>query len=254
MKERPILFKAEMVRAILAGHKTQTRRLAEFVPYRPGLNLEATSLVPGHYCTGVPTSGWVLRSMQGSCWNDRTKPSHCRQGQPGDRLWVKECFWEAGDWRRSYPEDDEFRAWSGTDRIHFNADGNPPNEPNSDYPEGLRNGAFSASYPHPAKIWRKMSSLHMKRKYSRLLLEITAVRIERLNRISEQDAVAEGVEEMMVGSAAAHVWRDYKLSGNAHFACTSAKESYASLWEKINGAGSWTANPWVWVIEFRKVT
>lgn len=143
----------------------------------------------------------------------------CPYGRAGDRLWVKETFSAHG-------------AFGADGRIFYRADIADGQEPH-----GLH--------------WKP--SIFMPRKASRMTLEITAVRCERLNTISEEDAGAEGVEEMMVGTARAHVWRDYGLKGDAHFACTSAKESYQTLWDSINGAGAWAKNPWVWVITFSRI-
>ncbi len=94
-KERPILFSDEMVRALLANRKTQTRRIAKFKPYMPGqtLNLSFSGFDLGYYCTDVPSSGYVLRTRDGNgVWNDRTKPLHCPYGKVGDRLWVREAW------------------------------------------------------------------------------------------------------------------------------------------------------------------
>jgi hypothetical protein len=100
--------------------------------------------------------------------------------------------------------------------------------------------------------WRP--SIFMHRWASRITLDITAIRMERLQDISEADATAEGVEQMHIGNEPACVWRDYQLKGDTHFACTCARESYRTLWESINGRDSWAGNPWVWVISFRRAT
>lgn len=99
MKEHPIIFTPANIRAILEGRKTQTRRVAKWKPREAGLNLDAASLSVGYYHTGVPSSGFVLRSMGGSCWNDRTYPLHCPYGVPGDRL-VIYCKHETSKRRR----------------------------------------------------------------------------------------------------------------------------------------------------------
>ncbi len=101
--------------------------------------------------------------------------SFCPKGVVGDTLWVRETWWQAGYSYQTYPEDDEY-SWHGSRRVHYAADGNPPNEPNRDYPRGLSNGAFSAAEPN--KVWRKRPSVHMPRWASRLLLEIIEIKIE----------------------------------------------------------------------------
>lgn len=212
MKERPILFSAPMVRALLAGTKTQTRRI---VKVQPG------DVHVMRYCAGDLAARQI-----GACrWEDVRVP----YGAPGDCLWVRENVWQAGKWAQTHPEDDSWSKWCGSDRIHFSADGPPPNEANPDYPEGLCGGAYSAA--HPCRLWRQFPSIHMRRQWSRIALEITAVRVERLNDITEVDAIAEGVTKGPLTNR----W------------------AYRELWEDINGAGSWALNPWVWVIEFRKV-
>lgn len=177
MKERPILFSGEMVRAILAGRKTQTRRTLKIQPYENGVAL----INQNHdaFITAGPDYG---------CKNP--------YGHPGDRLWVKETF---------MPD-----------------------------PYVGQNFIYRATEPDPDRYnghkWKP--SIFCTRKASRLTLEIVAVRVERLRQISEADALAEGVTS----------------------AAWSAVESYFTLWESINGkTHSWESNPWVWVIEFRKL-
>jgi hypothetical protein len=211
MKERPILFSAPMVRAILAGTKTQTRRV---------VNLPADAK---HVCYWAPPSG---RSESGyadpgvNYWTPdpagETDSNHlnpCPYGQPGDRLWVREAFmhepadycWEASVSIPCRPASTVYRA---------------------DYPESK-----------PGEGWKP--SIHMPRHLSRILLEVTSVRVERLQDISEADAVAEGVD---FAGHTDEIMHDY-----------SPDERFSMLWESINGAGSWNENPWVWVIEFRRV-
>lgn len=109
--------------------------------------------------------------------------SFCPKGVVGDSLWVRETWWQAGYSYQTYPEDDEY-TWCGSRRVHYNADGDPPNEPNRDYPKGLRNGAFSAAEPN--KVWRKRPSIHMPRWASRILLEIVGVKLESRASIDEK--------------------------------------------------------------------
>ena len=182
MKERPILFSAPMVRAILSGAKTQTRRIVK--------NAHMMS-VDGEL---VPIAAF------------------CPYGQPGGRLWVRETFACVCTQEMRYVE---YKA----DRSLADFDG-------YDNPAGGR--------------WRP--SIHMPRWASRITLEITDVRVERLQDISEADAVAEGARPTLA-----------PLDTVRLGAAGTAKEGFRQIWESINGPGSWDANPWVWAIEFKKL-
>lgn len=174
MEERPILFSGPMVRAILAGTKTQTRRTVKF-----------------------PKSG----SIEGTT-NSRTgifTPYQCPYGVPGDRLWVKE-------------------TWSLT------------TTPDGEKIVPLYAADYTAREYESLKPWKP--SIFMPRRLSRITLEITGIRVERVQDISQADAIAEGTPP---------------IKGLAE------RDAYQVLWESINGAESWAANPWVWVIEFKKV-
>lgn len=230
MKERPILFSAPMVRALLAGTKTQTRRVVKPQPDEHGLNRHGD----------VWPKNWK--------WFDSSGLDHrCPYGQPGDRLWVREAF--------SGPRcEEEFApsAWYQADNIWYWADGNP--------------SSGDWTKPRP--------SIHMPRWASRILLEIVAVRVERLQDISESDAKAEGCQP----DTPETWWQGYihmesiddlvhvtskgeappdgmiepkKMKPRTHL-LRSAKDHYRALWEYINGPGSWAANPFVWVVEFRR--
>ena len=222
MKERPILFSSPMVRAILDGRKTQTRRVCK--GQRELSNVHDFQL-------------------------DR-----CPFGQPGDRLWVRET-WRIGAWDQD----------AGCVALDYSADGFARREwiqvPDNDlflklwqqscddaYAAGLHpfDGFFKWEPGQSPCRWRP--SIHMYRWASRITLEITGVRVERLNDISDADAKFEGAsfhDGLGVGHSG---WRhDF---GDVH---ADARSSFARLWESINGAGSWNANPWVWVIEFRRV-
>lgn len=212
-KERPIRFRGDMVRAIIDGRTTQTRRKIKPIkhPY-------------GHMLTPDEVANEIIHE---------TGAISSPYGKIGDRLWVREPFWQAGDWLQSHPEDDGYKVWSGSCRIFYSADGSPPNEPNRNSPNGLLHGR-SAADPH--NIWRSRPSIHMPRRASRILLEITGVRVERLNDISDADAWAEGVD----------------MTDALSMPCAEgAVAAYSALWERINGKGSWDLNPWVWVIEFK---
>ena len=187
MTDRPILFQGDMVRALLAGTKTQTRRVVK------GEALE-----------------WLQPSMFTPEYVALPENGMCPYGQPGDRLWVRESHWWFRD--EHNPATGYFPPTLTADDVEYRADGEVP-----------------------GRIWRP--SIHMHRWASRITLEITAARVERLQDISEADAVAEGCANSL------------HLPGGRF-----ANENYAHLWWQINGDGSWESNPWVWVIEFKRVT
>lgn len=205
MVDRPILFSAPMVRAILAGQKTQTRRALRRQFALGALPVEMPKTTP---------EGWVVNGHSGVWWCDaEANPEEavrCPYGMPGDRLWVRESHWFFQD------ECDPVTGYTPpvmtVDDVEYRADG-----------ESTRHG------------WRP--SIHMPRWASRITLVITGVRVERLQAIREADAMAEGAEPTLVppdGGSWPHV------------------EGFETLWKSINGAESWDANPWVWVVEFER--
>jgi len=216
MLERPIIFNADMVRAVLDGRKTQTRRIVN----------------------GVPSShdfhGWVLSSTSAkdegkACWAIGNSPLlnkpirvRCPFGAVGDRLWVRET-WMPDAPRNGTWADVEFYGCKGS--------------PLSMIPKRFRKPEHCihrASWDGSEMVgWTP--SIHMPRWASRITLEITGVRVERLQDISEQDAAAEGAST------------ELSLIGEKHYL------GYRSLWKSIYSADSWQANPWVWVIEFKRL-
>lgn len=203
MKERPILFSGAMVRALLAGTKTQTRRIAKPVRH-PDLG-------------NVYSPGALVLEHEPQHVIDRV----CPYGQPGDRLWVRET-WAYG--------------------IHALNSRNAEREGPWVY------GADSAAEQgRLCDRWRP--SIHMHREASRITLELTDVRVERLQVISEADARAEGTTP--IPDPCDHVrlaCSDIGCSGPQPY-----RVGFRSLWEQINGPDSWDANPWVWVIEFKRL-
>ena len=218
MKERPILFSAPMVRAILAGRKTQTRRAV-----KPRKDVAFGCLMQPHELAGEVNSGIF---------------ENCPYGQPGDRLWVRENFqplfadgienhWET-DWKTGKGYSVSYPATDGVQEF-FNLD----------------DELSSSCKP----------SIHMPRWASRILLEIRGIRIELLNDISKADATAEGIESVRVSEKCFRCVDYLRVGKTDQKEATVGNEvkSYATLWESINGPGSWDANPWVWVVEFKKL-
>ena len=192
MKERPILFSGPMVRAILEGRKTQTRRIAK------GISI----------ITGDDRSGAT---------DDR-----CPYGVPGDLLWVRE-------------------AWS-TDPCY---DHIMPSRLRTEWPVYYDSGPGLVI---TLGFHRVRPSIHMPRWASRLTLNVTGVKVERLNEISEQDARAEGVPQDTYPC-------DHSRRTCDEVGCLGPtyRSSFAALWDELHGAGAWDANPWVWVVEFKRV-
>jgi hypothetical protein len=200
MRERPILFSAPMVRALLTGTKTQTRRVVK-------VHIVA-SMDPPRGKADVEAWYPFVELGDGSFVSVTTL---CPYGQPGDRLWVRETFSRHVD-----------ESGFGSDKTIYRADGE-------------RDGM----------LWTP--SIHMPRWASRITLEVTGVRVERLQDISEADAVAEGIVMEPEGY--------WGIEGADEDHLRSTPEiAYRNLWESINGPGSWDANPWVWVVEFKRVT
>ena len=228
MKEHPILFSAPMVRAILAGTKTQTRRVVKPQPHHGQVGRMAN----------LGGTDWAMDD------GDLSGLWRCPYGQPGDRLWVRET------WAAVHFSFDHETGYC--DDLHGSHDIPPAKTP-------YWTPVYAADDYHEKHIddrgfpWRP--SIHMPRWASRITLEIVSVRVERLNEISEDDAMAEGVETTMRAvspSQTVEVFKDYFAPGAHHQ--RDARGSFSSLWESINGAGSWDANPWVWVVEFKVVS
>jgi hypothetical protein len=219
MKERGMIFNGEMVRAILDGRKTQTRRI--MVP-QPAGDIER-GVFPN-----PDAIGWIssLKHKHGS-----TTAHFCPYGKPGDRIWVRETFQGPlfdFDLMDSYCKDPA--PFEKPEFCVYKADGVPAPE-------------FYDADDELHCRWQP--SIHMPRWASRILLEITDVRVERLNSISQEDAQAEGME--LTG------WRPTYSDPDSGGEAWTPYDNFAQLWESIYGEESWQANPWVWVIEFKRV-
>lgn len=201
MRERPILFNGAMVRAILAGQKTQTRRVLK---------------MPHGYWETSPNGLTPI-------------PAGCPFGQPGDRLWVRET------WR---PQTIHSCAMDTCDcdavGVTYAAD-------NEWIPHTWQNPVPDDWCMPEAAARGNVPSIHMPRWACRIALEITAVRVERLQAISDPDALAEGIEELN---------GRYTPNGGS-YECRTPVGAFHELWTSTGG--NWDSNPWVWVIEFKRV-
>lgn len=195
MKEKPILFSGQMVRAIIDRRKTQTRRIVK------------------------PQPDWIDKSVM--FWRGKAamiNEHRCPYGQPGDRIWVRESHAPAADcwgrWERSIEKNCNL---FGPGELHYKADSGKP------------------------YIDRWRPSIHMPRWASRITLEITGVRIERLCDIDKTDSIAEGCAGGH-GAIAGYTYNATPI------------EQFRALWDSINAKRApWASNPWVWVIEFRRI-
>jgi hypothetical protein len=234
MKERPILFSGPMVRALLDGRKTQTRRVVKSRPWTTG----------DYFASGEYSTDLGYEASRGEFWAGFRHPSihpdgsacyeRCPYGAPGDRLWVRE-------------------TWRSVVAI------NPPGKttelgvaryvPDQQY---CRRVEFQATQARDSEPWRP--SIHMPRWASRITLEVTGVRVERLQDITEADAAAEGVESLRNEG---EYWKDYLRSTAQcdELVCLNARDSFWTLWDSLNAARGfgWDANPWVWVVEFTRI-
>ncbi|HCM7338704.1 TPA: hypothetical protein N3275_003400 [Klebsiella pneumoniae] len=213
MKERGMIFNGEMVRAILDGRKTQTRRPVKFPVLDKNLGCE----LAGNELAGELSAGNYLNSAF---------------GKPGDRVWVRETW---GVVSHELDEDGRIQPWTPNrpaTAIHEMPFGNGYYSGHAIYAaDGDFTWGDDDGYEDGRSCWRP--SIHMPKAASRILLEITDVRVERLRSMSQGDARAEGV---------------IAASGPME-----AGLAFRELWDSIYGEESWKANPWVWVIEFKRV-
>lgn len=206
MKEHGILFTAPMVRAILAGTKTQTRRTLNPQPTLhdfdngkgPIPSLSGRHVAKGIEHIGCDASAGLMGYVRAP------------HGPVGRRLWVRETWCAPGAF-----------ATLKTGRVTYRAD--------------IADGKNPLGHP-----WKP--AIHMPRWASRITLEVTRVRLERVQSITEDDARAEGVELETAGPV-------YRYADGR----VDARSVYADLWDTINGAGSWASNPWVWAYDFKRV-
>lgn len=250
-KERPILFSGPMVRALLDGRKTVTRR-----EIKPRMRSADTQFELHQQ----PDGSWrPMHTFDESCMDAKgtEHPIVCPYGQPGDRLWVREA------WQDVHPVQviDRYSQLGRagipgppgvTYQTIYRADGEYPKVHHThEHPyrciEPDPNHGFLGAADSGWTGWTP--SIHMPRWASRILLEITDVRVERLQEISEAQALAEGVR-LYTDHAELGDW--YHVDGIETYSADPRK-SFELLWTSINGDESWSANPWVWAVEFKRV-
>ncbi|MES0290526.1 hypothetical protein [Citrobacter freundii] len=240
MKERGMIFNGEMVRAILDGRKTQTRRIMKVQPsdsFHPTHNGYDLDLNAHWYTPGVVDKNGYLHPAKKDVFGvaDENEGYTCPFGAVGDRIWVRETWAEAG---AGAPDLKLYRA---------------------NYPEHVP--AHYENVPTADEI-RWTPSIHMPRWASRLALEITGVRVERLDKISEEDAIAEGMQCVICRSCKGDP--DYSttqydpdtLAAVDEISCqpcASNRSKFFSLWDSIYGEGNHCMGDWVWVIEFKRI-
>ncbi|HBX0838314.1 TPA: hypothetical protein MJG19_14665 [Klebsiella pneumoniae] len=218
MTERGMIFNGEMVRALLDGRKTQTRRIVKgtdsAVKFCKEWNINGEEVFV------------VLGEKDHTGMNPVLGAISCPFGAVGNRIWVREAF-----------------------RVHSRA----TDVATLVYKASERNSWTEQTHRVPVAVCNKPAtpekwtpSLHMPRWASRILLEITDVRVERLNAINEHDAQAEGVAKLRGG-----FWKHYQPGWTQHQ--LSARGSFVTLWKSIYGDESWNSNPWVWVIKFKRI-
>ena len=233
VKERPIIFSGEMVKAILDRKNTMTRRVVKsnFINHYKHAHIIKQSSDKSRegkaYFYDKPCSSMVLSSQLVS------NP----YGKVGDRLWVRETWQEIGPdclltYKATYPSDLYAKR---------------PELENVPPIEALKDKGY---------LWK--SPLFMPREFSRLLLEITDIRVERLQDISEADAMKEGVKSWKVNcsyNGLKTVYKDYSDIHNDVIAYNNPIASFKTLWDSLNTKKGypWSSNPWVWVVEFKVV-
>lgn len=236
--DRPILMSGPMVRAMLkdVDPKTQTRRIMKIQPASAQHVL--SRCVSSTNKKNEGRIRWVV--PDGSAGSEYFL---CPYGQPGDRLWVRESYYQRGHWE-PVPG---VKTKSGRMKWRFvAADG----EIRFDAPSEYRKGRHHLD---PATVaWHRRLARFMPRSASRITLEVTGVRVERLQDISEEDAKTEGV--LPIFETYPSMGRDQRMTSGELMADTPYRAALALLWDEINGDRVlWKSNPWVWVIEFKGI-
>jgi len=240
--KKPILFSTHMVQAIVDDRKSMTRRILKYQPEAPRTIYNDDDAIPILQENGedlLLRFNWKTERY-GKVYQDASffdGRFNCPYGKVGDVLWVREEHYRYGHWESVWG----VKTATGREKWMFIAEteevryfDNPPAE--------FRGGRHHKD-PY-ASAWHKRLARFMPYKACRLFLQITDIRVERLQDISEADAIAEGVIQNRDGS-----WHDYIEP--KRLCQDDARASFISLWESINGPGSWKRNDWVWVVSFQ---
>lgn len=242
-KSRPVLFSRAMALAILAGNKSQTRRVLSPQPppvesVRRLCGIDYSIFTDHHWPEGFRVAGpvGVVRELMGGHPAQWVSP----YGMPGDLLWVREEHYRFGHWERV----EGVCTAAGQDKWRFVADSD---EVLFDAPGAYRKARHRKDPATPA--WHKRLARFMPKAVSRITLEVASVRVERLQDISDADCLAEGVDG---------VTRLVDLPGvinGAECICRifDPRQAFFELWRWVNGEESWDANPFVWIIEFKRL-
>ncbi|EPC5749808.1 hypothetical protein ACRZ40_000193 [Klebsiella pneumoniae] len=244
MKERGMIFNGEMTRAILDGRKTQTRRIMkaqpseDFTPMNMALDADYKAR---WYTPGIVDKDGCLQPAGKEVFGvaNENEGYSCPFGAVGDRIWVREAY--------RFPASLDDVSPTGVGEMAVATGYRKPWAPTFYEFTGTFSDGWKG-FETPPKVsdaGKLRPSIHMPRWASRILLEITDVRVERLNAISQEDAQAEGME--LTG------WRPTYSDPDSGGEVMTPYDNFAQLWESIYGEESWKANPWVWVIEFKRV-
>lgn len=210
-KERPIIFSGPMVLANLEGRKTQTRRV---IKWQSDMEFDPADPHYGPY--------WLPYATEAKGEDARVR---CPYGKPGDRLWVRETWRVCGGCEYEYLHEQSevmYRSTHEKDR-----------------------------FPLTWESYKWRPSIFMPRWASRITLEITDVRVERLQEINDADAIAEGIAELSLQDGEPGAW--WSAAPDRRLHSRTPRGAFVRLWRSIHGEGSWHANPWVWVIEYRRL-
>ncbi|MDY7560241.1 hypothetical protein QN382_10845 [Pseudomonas sp. 10B1] len=234
--ERPIIFSAPMVTAILHGKKTVTRRIVKQVESASSVSPRSTQPT---LSLGAEMAEATIESLPARLLHSTER---CPYGRQGDVLWLKETFYAYGRWEARFNRGVNREEWRFLDTTLSSG-------MNYQYAQPADYLKTSRSDPRPG--WWRRSNVFMPRRASRISLEITYVHKERLRDITDEQAIAEGFTALHNGTHG--YFANHLPPPNAGISTTPVI-AFAVFWQSLNGAESWEENPWVWVVGFRRIT